>query len=418
MKKETENIAEIIAVGNEILLGDVVNTNATYLSEVLWEAGFEVHFHSVVPDDHKIMLQSFELAARRANVVLVTGGLGPTIDDFTLEVFANLKNVKLKLHPEYLKTLEERFERLGKPLTENQKEQVMLPESGTILKNDLGTAPGLYDTYLNSDFIFFPGVPRELKAMFENEAKALLNKKFPFKLFRSRVTLRCFGASEGSLDQKVRNILKQEIFKEVAVAFQVKLPEIWIKIRAEAENQVALEAKLDAAKSALYSVVGEYVISEKDEDLAEILVKKLTAYSKTLALAESCSGGYAAHWLTMVPGASKCLIESMVTYSNDAKMKRLGVQANTLKKYGAVSEAVVLEMVSGLLTTSGADYAIALTGIAGPEGGTQEKPVGTVYIAIQSKDFTWHKKFCFPLGRENFKKLAAATAFHKLMNLL
>lgn len=410
---------EIIAIGNEVLSGETINSNASYLAIELEKLQFKARMHKVIPDDEQAISEALCEASLKNDLVLITGGLGPTVDDFTLEIFAKAQKVNLIEDPESAQKIVKRLQSLNLEITPNQKKQAMIPEGALVLKNDLGTAPGILQKWQRAHFIFLPGVPSEMKAMFQIECVPRLIKLFPQPLLSRQVILRAFGAPEGKLDYLLKDDLKDRVhFHGCQLAFQVKFPEILIKLKSSAENADDLERSLTQATQRLYELLGTYIYAEGETSLAQKVGELLRVKHLSLALAESCTGGYLSHLLTSYAGASEFFKEGIVTYSNESKISRLGVSPQTLQEFGAVSQEVAQEMALGVQKNLQTDYAIALTGIAGPGGGSPEKPVGTVHIAIASSEGLWTKVYHFDRDRDSFKRLAAAAALNKLREFL
>ncbi len=411
--------AEIIAIGNEILDGRIVNSNAAYLSQQLIKQGISVIQHTAVADDETQMLQAFASAAVRAQLILVTGGLGPTADDFTLEVFAKFKKVSLQRDAVCEQHIKSYFTKLGRVPSQNQLDQALIPEGATVLTNIVGTAPGVYAEFNGVHFFFFPGVPQEMQTMFKAQALPLIIKIFPEREAYAEIILRCFGTPEGTLDHLIREELQNRVeLQGVSLAFQVKLPDILIKLSTSEKSLNLAEQKVNKAVEKLTEKIGNYIYATGETDLAMVVGDLLKQQTKTLAVAESCTGGYLANWITNVPGASLYFLEGAVTYANEAKITRLNVDPEVLATEGAVSEAVARQMAEGIRKNLQTDFGFGITGIAGPGGGTADKPQGTVYVALASEKTTWCKRFQLPFPRETFKKMVAAVALDRLRRTL
>lgn len=411
-------IVEILAIGTEVVDGDVVNSNAGWLSQRMVELGHEVRFHSAVPDVETLMLEAMRLASTRAQIVLITGGLGPTLDDFTLEVAAKFFQVPLECDAESLKRIRGFFEKLQRKMTPNQERQAWLPKGCQVLMNEVGTAPGVAVTHQGVRFAFFPGVPREMQRMFERQFAPLL--PIPDKsAYRSRKDLHCFGLPEGQLDFELREFLQgRGEVDGTLVGFRVRFPSIDLRLRSVAATQAEADAQLAATERRIRDKIGDYIFGEGEQTLEQVVGALLREKKMRLAVAESCTGGLLSSLITDVPGASEYFLQGQVTYSNEAKIQQLGVSPATLDQFGAVSAETALEMARGIRRVSGADFGIALTGIAGPDGGSAEKPVGTVHIALAHSGGEWERKYLFPLGRDRFKQVAAATALDRLRRFL
>ncbi len=411
-------IVEILATGNEVVDGDVVNSNASWLAQRMREVGFETRFHSAVPDEEGLIAEALRRAVARADIVLVTGGLGPTVDDLTLEVAAKAFSRPLEVHEESLRRIRGFFERLGRKIGPNQEKQAWLPKGCTPLPNDVGTAPGAYWVEGRAHLAFFPGVPKELHEMFRRHFLPLV-AGFSGGTALARKTLHCFGMPEGQLDQDLRPLLdERRELDGVKLGFRVRFPTIDLRLWCSDRDRATAEARVAAAAQKIYAKVGEGIFGEDEVRLEEVVGRLLLERGKTLATAESCTGGLLASLITDVPGASRYFLEGVVTYSNAAKVRQLGVAPATLDAHGAVSAEVALEMARGIRARSGADFGVGITGIAGPEGGSPEKPVGTVHIAVAHPGGEWEQRFLFPFDRLRFKQLAAAAALDKLRRLM
>jgi competence/damage-inducible protein CinA C-terminal domain len=410
-------IVEILAIGTEVVDGDVVNTNAAWLSQRMIELGHEVRFHSAVPDDEVLMLDALARAADRAQVVLVTGGLGPTVDDFTLEVAAKFFQVPLELHQESLERIRGFFKKFNRAMSSNQERQAMLPKGATVLPNKLGTAPGAVFSLAESQFAFFPGVPKEMQEMFGNFSRLL--PKPATELSRRRKVLRCFGLPEGQMDAALRDLFKGRMeIHGTQVGFRVRFPTIDLRLRSAAASASEAENNLSTAEALIREKLGDCIFGEGEASLEQVVGALLRQKQLRLAVAESCTGGLLASLITDVSGASEYFVLGVVAYANESKLQLLEVKPESIEKFGAVSSEVALEMARGIRKMSGADYGVAITGIAGPTGGSAEKPIGTVHIAVAYPTGEWEKNYLFPFGRDRFKQVAAATALDRLRRIL
>jgi nicotinamide-nucleotide amidase len=412
-------VVEIIAIGNEVVDGSILNTNATWLAERLSEEGYEVLFHSAVPDEPALMKDTLARALSRAQVVVVTGGLGPTVDDITMEVAADFFGVPLEADREALEKIRHFFSSTGRELTPNQERQAWLPRGSLALTNGRGTAPGAYRVHQGVYFAFFPGVPSEMQLMFEKGFLPRLRSELQPKTKRYLKVLRCFGLPEGKMDHKLREEVEGQLTAhQVNLGFRVRFPTIDIRLWTQAKSEQEGLRRLKQGEEEVRNQLGKYIFGEGDDSLSEKVGALLFKKKRTLAVAESCTGGLLASEITDVSGASEYFLEGIVTYSNESKQELLGVSPVTLKTHGAVSSEVALEMARGIQKRAGSDYAIGITGIAGPTGGTEEKPVGTVHIAVLHPGGEWEKKFVFPFGREGFKKVAVATGLDRVRRYL
>lgn len=377
-------VAEIVSVGTELLMGQIVNTNARYLSQRLNEIGVNLYFETTVGDNEERLTNTIQTALSRSDIVILTGGLGPTDDDITKEVAAKAFSKTLVLHEESFENIKKYFEARGIPMPENNKKQAMLPDDGIILENKCGTAPGCIMERDSKAIILLPGPPYEMQAMFENDVLPYLKNKSGSVLY-SKI-IRIFGMGESKVQAELSDFFADQ--SEITIAPYVKTGETTLRLTTRCKDEKEGEEKLAFTVEEIKNRLGSVVYSTDDEELEEVVVKLLKEKGKTLALAESCTGGLIASKIVSVSGCSDVFIEGAVTYANDAKMRRLGVNEETLKAHGAVSRETAIEMAEGIRKTSGANIGASVTGIAGPLGGTKEKEVGLVYIALSDENGT------------------------------
>lgn len=409
----------ILSIGNEVLCGDIVNTNAAWLSEELWKNGFEVVKHITIADDEKSIREELLSAISKADVLIATGGLGPTADDFTVEIAAKTLGLLLEKNLEVMAQLDQYYTSRGRLMSSNLEKQAMIPKGGEALINPVGSAPGVRVEYQGLNYFFLPGVPKEMKEIFQNSILPWLIQKRKAPIFFKNKTLRCFGAEEAKLDHLIQPLLKNRVgLGNAKLAFRVSVPEVLLKVSSWGEDELKAQKYLNDAVLQLKSVVGEYVYGEDEDCLESVVLKLLTEKKKTLATAESCSGGLIANRITNIPGASRNFLGGVVAYSNEVKISELGVLSHTLEQFGAVSSQVALEMAEGVRQKLQADIGIAVTGIAGPEGGSPEKPVGTVHIALATASGSQEKKFYFPVNREWFKLIVSGVALNWIRKAL
>ncbi len=403
----------LLSIGNEVVSGDIINTNAAWLAEQLWKQGFDVRSHLTIADDEADIRVALSDARGKVDVLISTGGLGPTVDDFTVEIAAKTFGMELEAHPEVLAQLDHYYTTRGREMTPNQRKQALIPKGGEGLINPVGSAPGVRVEWQGVNYFFLPGVPREMKEIFQNSILPwMLRRRSPPQYFKSK-TLRCFGAEEAKLDHLIQPLLKERVaLGNAKLAFRVSVPEVLLKVSSWAEDEIKAQKTLNDALKELKSVVGEYVYGEDDDSLEAIVLKLLDEKKKTLAVAESCTGGLLANRLTNISGASKSFKGGVVAYANEVKITELGVQPQTIEQHGAVSAQTAIEMADGVRQSLQADLGIGITGIAGPEGGSPEKPVGTVHIALSTAEKTLEKKFHFPTNREWFKLIASSVALN------
>lgn len=409
-------IVEILTVGDEVVSGDILNTNTQFLAQKMWQRGYVVEFHTSVRDDEAQIQEALKRAATRADVCLVTGGLGPTDDDFTIEMAAKAFGVKLVTDAEALKALEVWSEKFGRNFLERNRKQALVPEGGRSLRNEKGTAPGVHCEFQNTQFFFLPGVPKEMKWIFQDSLEKMLKPQAKDKHFEF-VFLKVFGLPESLMQERLAPLFTERSgIDGVRVGFRVAFPEIYIKLSCWGASQKDCLSQLGAVRTKVEEKLGNNVYADDlDVMIEDLVIQKFKAEGKTLAVAESCTGGLVSHRLTNVPGASDVVLAGLTTYANEVKQELLGVTAETLNTHGAVSEECATEMVQGLRRVTGAQACVATTGIAGPSGGTKDKPVGTVFVAHLFGDDLQVIRYNFPFDRDGFKKV---TASRVLFNLL
>ena len=399
--------AEILCVGTELLLGDIVNTNAQYLSRRLADLGISVYHQSVVGDNVERLKKEFEDAFSRADLVITTGGLGPTPDDLTKETGAEYFNKKLILDKDSLDKLNSYFIKNGRgELKGNNIKQAYFPEDSVILPNNHGTAPGCAVEENGKILIVLPGPPREMKPMFEDSVVPLL-KKYSNGVLKSKV-LRICGIGEGIMAEEISDIINNST--NPTVAPYAKEWEVTLRITSKADTEDEASKLIEPVENELRNRLGENIYGEDETSLEEVIAKILISKNFTISTAESCTGGLIASRLVDYPGISDVFMEGSVTYSNEAKINRLNVKKETLEKFGAVSEETAKEMAEGIAKTSGTNIGLSTTGIAGPGGGTTEKPVGLVYIGLYINGTVQVKKLELSGNREMIRRRSTITA--------
>jgi len=377
-------IAEIIGIGSELLLGQIANTNAQFISQQLSFLGIDVYWHIAVGDNRNRILEALRQASNRSDIIITTGGLGPTMDDISKETVTEFLGLDLKLHEPSLNRIQAYFKSLGRAMTENNKKQAMFPKEAKILQNDNGTAPGAIIEKENKVYIILPGPPAEMQPMFINYVVPYLAGKSCHQIF-SRV-LRIFGIGESSVEERIKDLLIKQ--GNPTIAPLAAYGEVKLRITAKASSQAEAEKLIKPVQNEIEERLGTAVYGYDEDTLEKVVLNLLKGKKLKLAFAESCTGGHITDLITNIPGASDVLLEGCITYSNNSKIQRLGVSPETIKKYGAVSYQTAKEMAEGIRKTSGADIGAAITGIAGPDGGTGEKPVGLVYMAISGSNGT------------------------------
>ena len=406
-------IVEVLNTGTELLLGEVVNTHAAWLGKQLFPLGLRISRQTTVPDGEAIGEALSEIFGR-ADIVLVTGGLGPTTDDITRETAAKLLGIELVADGEIRRKIETMAAACGFTMRERMLRQTMVPEGAVVLPNDNGSAPGLYlpmkESPPSPHLFLLPGPPRELQPMFAQSVLPVLRKLAGGLPARECRVYRIVGLGESAVEEAVGLGLEKR--GDLEVGYCARPNEVDLRLIGSREI-------LEEVEPEIHRAVGSHLFSQKGENLEEWIVAKLRELRLKIATAESCSGGLLAHRLTNVPGASEIFTHGFVTYSNAAKTSELRVPAQLIEAHGAVSESVAVAMAGGALEKSGADYALSLTGIAGPGGGSEEKPVGLVFIALAHRGKpTLCKEFRLPRDRETFKQIATQTALDMLRRKL
>lgn len=411
-------IVEILTIGDEILSGNILDTNKQFLSDELWSNGFLIKHHTSVCDDEEAITDALHRAADRANIVLCTGGLGPTMDDFTIEVAAKAFGLEVEYHDKTLKQLEAWYQKRGRILKENSRKQALVPVGGRVISNKKGTAPGVYCKFQNTHFYFMPGVPSEMKEMFQVFILPELIKMRGKGVFFVSRFLKTFGSTEAELDDRLEDLAHDRTHIDNArIGFRYHFPEVTIKVSVWKNSESKARQDLESVLDTIRLRIGEYIYSENENDtLEKVAIEKLISAKKTVAVAESCTGGLVASRITDVSGASEIFRGGIVAYSNELKQKLLHVDERILAKEGAVSLECAEAMVRGIHEITGADFCAAVTGIAGPTGGTLEKPVGTVYIATLVDDKLENKKYFFPFPREMFKAMVSSVVLKKFLS--
>jgi nicotinamide-nucleotide amidase len=396
-------IIEILATGDEIRTGAAVDSNSAHIAQVLEYTGFEAIRHTCVGDDMDMMVSILKEIGSRADVAVVTGGLGPTIDDITAAAAAKAKGVELVLNRSALGVVEKFFKSRKRDMSPSNKKQAMLPMGAESLNNPVGSAPGFFLKIDRCSFFFVPGVPFEMKRMLSEEVLPRIQKLEGGTGELSLVkTLSTFGLAESVVGELLTGLSAQ--FPEITPGFRSKFPEIQVKLYIRGKDDQTLRKILEEASHWVLGKLGENVFSMDGTSMQSVVGGLLTAKQATLAVAESCTGGLISHLLTNVPGSSGYFLFSGVTYSNQAKTKVLGVSTEILQQYGAVHEETVKKMAQGVRHVAGATYGLATSGIAGPDGGTDEKPVGTVCIGLATPNDVKGFRFVFPFNTRLMNK--------------
>lgn len=406
--------AEILAVGTELLMGQIANTNAQYISQKLNTIGVNVYYHSVVGDNPTRLKAALKLALERVDVVIMTGGLGPTQDDLTKETVAQMFEEKLVLHDESLQKIEEYFKRVNRPMAKNNIKQAYLPENCIVVENNNGTAPGCIIEKGNKIVIMLPGPPSEMRPMIDDTVIPYFEEKSPEKIFSKY--LRVFGVGESLLEEKIIDLIDNQ--SSVTIATYAKEGEVTVRITTKSNDTSLAQKELNSIEQEIVKILGDSVYSNEDKELYEVAAELLLEKKVSIAFAESCTGGLISSVITDVPGISAVFDRTVVSYSNKSKVESLGVKQETLDKYGAVSRETAIEMAEGIRRVAGTDLGLSVTGIAGPDGGTEEKPVGLVYVALADKSGTKCKELKLSGNRKRVRNSTMLNAFDMIRRLL
>lgn len=403
----------IVTIGDELLIGQVIDTNSAWMAQALNKAGFAVKRRVAVGDSWDDIWKVLDEERACSSVILITGGLGPTADDITKPLLCEYFGGKLVQDIAALKNVEYLFAQIfNRPVTERNVRQADVPDVCTVLQNKGGTAPGMQFEKDGKIFISLPGVPHEMQGLMQDEVIPLLQKRFSPGIIAHR-TLLTFGIGESMLADLIEDF-ENALPKDIKLAYLPNHGMVRLRLTARGTDEAYIQQSLDENFTQLKTAVEAFLVTDKDEPMEAAVRSLLIAQQKTLSTAESCTGGYIAHLLTAMPGASAIFEGSIVSYSNQMKQNLLGVKAETLEKQGAVSEASVNEMLQGLLRATNTNYGIAVSGIMGPDGGNAEKPVGTVWIAVGDKTNQVRKRFHFRFNRQRNIELTAVNALNML----
>jgi competence/damage-inducible protein CinA-like protein len=411
-------IAEILATGDEIRSGALVDSNSAYIAQKLEDMGIEVVRHIAVGDDLAQLVAVLAEIGKRSDIAVVTGGLGPTDDDISMDAAAAATGTQLILNHQALADLTAIFKKLNRPVTPLNRKQAMLPENAEMLSNPIGTAPGFAITIGQCRFFFMPGVPPEMRRMLAEQVlpriTAMKGDNQAYSLIKNICT---FGLPESMTAERMAGFA--HAFPDVKLGYRAKFPEIHLRLYLRGADEALLQSRMDEAAKWVAGKMGHKVFSMEAESMEAVVGKLLIRNKATLAVAESCTGGLISHWLTNVSGSSAYFLFSGVTYSNDAKKKVLGVNSEILEKLGSVSPETARAMAEGARRISGATYGLSTSGIAGPTGGTPQKPVGTLCVGLASSEGSRGMKLHFPYGQRRMKKkVFAMAALDQLRRLL
>lgn len=406
--------AEIICIGTELLLGNIVNTDATDVAQTLSEMGISVYRYTAVGDNPERLAEVVQAAARRADLLITTGGLGPTLDDLSKQTVAAAFGKKLVRHPECEADIRTYFERLHRPMTPNNLLQAMLPEGCTVLKNDWGTAPGCVFDAEGVKVIMLPGPPRECRAMLRYRVAPYL-KGLSGQTIHSRY-VHIFGMGESQVESLLHDLMEQS--SNPTVAPYAKEGEVMLRITAAASSQAEAETMIEPVAAQIRTVLGPLIYTEEYDSLEQTCLNLLRQADKTLATAESCTGGYIAKRMTDLPGSSAVFVGGVVAYTVPVKEQLLGVPAGLIERCGVVSVEVAAAMAEGVRARLGSSFGIGVTGLAGPDGDGSNRPVGLVYVALSNGNNTWVRAIQQTGERERVRYIAGHHAFDMLRRVL
>jgi len=411
LSKMKEIVIKNISIGDELLIGQVINTNAAWLGEQLSAAGFQLHSALTIGDAEKDILDAFN-ACMDADLVLVTGGLGPTADDITKPTVCKFFDTELAFCQPAYDNVVSLFKRRGFEMSERNRSQAMLPKACQYIPNTYGTAPCMWLEKNGVVFAFMPGVPFEMKGIFNDELLPRIKQRFHAVPYEKRVIMTT-GIGESFLADKIKD-WEDALPEFLSLAYLPQHGMVRLRLSGRHEDAELLHATLDSQIEKLTRLIPEYIFAMQDQPIERTVFDLLINKGKTFASAESCTGGNIAHVITMIPGSSEVFKGTAVTYATPMKTKVLGVPAETIEQYGVVSQQVVELMASGVRNLMEADFGVATTGVAGPSGGTDENPVGTVWIAVASEQGIVSKRFNFGKDRENVINRATIAAYEML----
>ena len=409
-------LAEIITIGDEILIGQIVDTNSAWMAQQLNSAGITVKQISSVSDDKQHILAALAEAAKRADIILITGGLGPTKDDITKNTLAEYFGVGMVENQAALDNVLRIFEKYNRPMLDINRLQAQVPANCEVIVNKNGTAPGMWFNEDGKIYMSMPGVPFEMMYLMEEEVIPKLKSLFKLPVIIHK-TILTVGEGESFLAERIADI-EDSLPAHIKLAYLPKLGSVRLRLSGHGDNENELSVEINSYAAKIVERVGSFVVAEEDIPLEKAILNYMAEKGLTLSVAESCTGGYISHLFTQHAGSSKVFFGGAISYSYELKESILGVKNETLWQHGAVSEETVVEMVEGALLNFKSDYAIAVTGIAGPDGGLPDKPVGTVWIAVASAKKTVRKKFTFGNKRQQNIERSATSALFMLNNLL
>lgn len=407
----------IITIGDELLIGQVIDTNSAWMAQQLNKSGIRVNRRVAVGDVWDEIWNALDEESKHADIILITGGLGPTADDITKPLLCKYFGGKLTVNEQALQNVTVLFEKIFKrPLTERNIKQAEVPDVCTVIQNKRGTAPGMIFEKNGKIFISMPGVPHEMKGMMESDVIPLLSSRFEVPYITHR-TLMTFGIGESMIAGRIQDY-EENLPAHIKLAYLPNYGMVRLRLTASGKDKQGIDQEVDNLFATLQELVSDHIVTNRDEKMEEVVAKLLAQQQKTLSTAESCTGGFIAHLLTSIPGSSVFYKGSIVSYSNEIKKELLDVMDQTLEEKGAVSEEVVIQMVKGALKQLKTDYAVAVSGIMGPDGGTQEKPVGTVWMAAGNNREIITQKLHFRFERQLNIQLTAVNALNLLRKFI
>jgi nicotinamide-nucleotide amidase len=407
--------AELITIGDELLYGHVLDTNAAYIGEKLTEAGIELIYHNTVGDKAEHMINAIAQAMNRADIVLTTGGLGPTHDDITKKIVCKYFKRQLVFHEDILKELQQKYTAQGLTMPAINQNQALQPQGAKFLENKIGSALGIFIEEHGKTFVSMPGVPTELKLMVDEQLGPILKSKSTGRVIIHR-KLRTIGIFESAIFQKVKSIIEEK--DKIDIAFLPSFRGVDIRLTTKSDNEEKAREAIDNIEARFTEKLGKYIFGYDNDELPDLIGKSLISRGQTVAVAESCTGGLLGKIFTDIPGSSQYFLGGVIAYSNDIKSRILNVPTTTLEKYGAVSAETAKSMAEGLQNLTGASIGISITGIAGPDGGTEEKPVGLTYIGLATPDDTKVKEFHYGQQRKRNRQRAAYSALDMIRRYL
>ncbi|MCK9442912.1 MAG: competence/damage-inducible protein A [Tissierellaceae bacterium] len=404
--------AEILTIGTEITTGSILNTNNQFLSKRLLDLGIDVHYHSTVDDNVDRIHDAITLALKRSDLIITTGGLGPTSDDMTKEIISKSLGLDLILDDEMVKTIRDKFLRMNSVMTDNNLKQATKLQGSIFLKNSIGTAPGIFLKQDEKIVIMLPGVPSEMKIMFDREVIPLIKQDYNI-IKRSVNTV---GIGEAELEMKIKDLL--DLFPNISIATFPSDGQVEIKIIGRGLDKSNIERNMNTIIKTMENRFKEYIFGYDNIPMEMAVFNLLKDRNLQIGFCESCTGGLISARFSRIPGVSEVFNRSIISYSNDSKIEELGVNPTTIDKYGAVSEKTALEMVNGMLNRTDLDIALSVTGLAGPDGDTKDSPIGLVYICISDRLNTEIIKSNFVGNREIIQDKATMKAFSELRKFL